>query len=172
MLSSRIYIGWPSSIALRVYSRREIFVAYCPRQAPMGACSSNAKKWGWAVTRRRYLNCPIIPAQVPTQEVKLAARGYYINLHHWFALNCFVGPAWQWKTRVVLESGPTCGLIARLPQRSLLAVCEFCAASEECYRQVFAKLWCRMLLCLKRIRTITAMYVNSVNLLSIHYGTL
>ena len=44
MLSSRIYIGWPSSIALRVYSRREIFVAYCPRQAPMGACSSNAKK--------------------------------------------------------------------------------------------------------------------------------
>ena len=29
---------------------------YCPEQAPMGACSSRKKHYGWALTRRSPLN--------------------------------------------------------------------------------------------------------------------
>ena len=75
---------------------------------------------------------------------------------------------------IVLESGPTRTLVAKLPQCLLLEVCEFRAASEEhCkrgYGWVGAKLCYRMLRRPKRIRMITAMYVSSADLLSVHYA--
>ena len=45
-------------------------LCYCPEQAPMGARSSSAKNWGWAVTRRRCLNGSTIPVQGPTPDAK------------------------------------------------------------------------------------------------------
>ena len=75
---------------------RYLALWYCPRQAPMGARSSSTKIWGWAVTRRRCLNGPTISAQAPTQDAKLTARGYQINLHCRFA-RASSRPAWWWK---------------------------------------------------------------------------
>ena len=40
---------------------------------------------------------------------------------------------------IVLESGLTHSLIAKLPQHSSLAVCEFSAASEECCKQGYGQ---------------------------------
>ena len=37
----------------------------------------------------------------------------------------------------MLESGPTCSLVAKLPQRSSLVVREFCAAGEEWCEQAY-----------------------------------
>ena len=42
---------------------------------PMGAHSSSAKIWGWAVTRRKCLNGSTILEQGPTPDAKLAAMG-------------------------------------------------------------------------------------------------
>ena len=42
-----------------------VALPYCPEQAPMGARSSRAKIWGWAVTRRKCLNGSTIPEQDP-----------------------------------------------------------------------------------------------------------
>ena len=63
----------------------QCLVLYCTEQAPMGACSSSTKNWGWVVTRRRCLNSPTIPVQVCILDAKLAARVYRIDLHHSFA---------------------------------------------------------------------------------------
>ena len=52
-----------------------LVVPYCPEQAPMGACSSSAKIWGWVVTRRTCLNGSTIPTQGPTPDANLAAMG-------------------------------------------------------------------------------------------------
>ena len=41
----------------------------------MGAHSSSAKIWGWAVTRRKCLNGSSIPVQGPAPDAKLAAMG-------------------------------------------------------------------------------------------------
>ena len=41
----------------------------------MGARSSSAKIWRWAVTRRKCLNGSTIPKQGPTPDAKLAAMG-------------------------------------------------------------------------------------------------
>ena len=43
---------------------------YCPVQASMGVSSSNAKNWGWALTRKRWLNNPTMLVQVPTPGSK------------------------------------------------------------------------------------------------------
>ena len=63
------------------------------------------QNWGWAVTRRRCLKGSTISVQVPTQDAKLAARGYRINLHHRFAQ--------QWKT---LHHARRNRLVASLPR--------------------------------------------------------
>jgi len=52
-----------------------LLLPYCPEQAPMGARSSSAKIWGWAVTRRKCLNGSTIPEQGPTPDAKLAVMG-------------------------------------------------------------------------------------------------
>ena len=59
-------------------------IPYCSKQALMGARSSSVKNWGWAVTQRMSLNGSTIPVQGPTPDVKLAARGYQIDLHRCF----------------------------------------------------------------------------------------
>ena len=65
-----------------------------------------------------------------------------------------------------------CDLVAKLPQCLFLAVHKFCAASEECceqsYGSVRIKICYWMLSHMNRIRMITAMYVSSVDLLSVH----
>ena len=45
-------------------------VSYCPEQAPMGARSSSAKNWWWAVTQRRCLNGSTNPVQGPTPDAQ------------------------------------------------------------------------------------------------------
>ena len=85
------------------------------------------------------------------------------------------GPPNSGKSCIVLQSRPTCSLVAKfLSVQSSLAVCEFCAAEEErCeqgHGQVCANLRCRMSWSLKRIRTIAATYVSSADQLSIHYA--
>ena len=85
------------------------------------------------------------------------------------------GPPNSGKSCIVLQSRPTCSLVAKfLSVQSSLAVCEFHAAEEErCERghgQVCANLRCRMSWSLKRIRTIAATYVSSADQLSIHYA--
>jgi len=46
------------------------YCPYCPEQVPMGARSSSTKNWGWAVTRRMYLN-----GSTSLSQRKLAAMG-------------------------------------------------------------------------------------------------
>ena len=55
---------------------------YCPGQVPMGAHSSSAKNWGWAVTQRKCLNgsTTCTPVKGPTPDAKLPARGYQCRL--------------------------------------------------------------------------------------------
>ena len=88
------------------------------------ALNSSTKNWGWVVTQRRCLNDPTIPVQVPTQDAKLAARGYRINLHHRFA-RASSRSVRRWKCCIVLESGPTHSLVAKFPQHLSLTVREF-----------------------------------------------
>ena len=62
---------------------------------------------------------------------------------------------------IMLQSGPTCSLLAKFPHiQSSLAVCEFCASVDErCERGhgwVYTHLWCLMSWRPKRIKTITA----------------
>ena len=59
-----------------------------------------------------------------------AAREYRVNLHHRFA-HVSLKLANSGESCVVLESGPTHSLVTKLPQRSPLAVHEFCATSSE-----------------------------------------
>ena len=80
----------------------------------MGARSSSTKNRGWAVTRRRCLNGSTITTQAPTQDVKVAAREYRIDLHHHFA-HVSLKPADSGESCVVLESGPTRSLVNKLP---------------------------------------------------------
>ena len=111
----------------------------------MGACTSSAKIWGWAVTRRRCLNSSTIPAQGPTLDVKLDAMG-----PNWLASSvrlCFV------KASLTVEKALSCyredrivsSLLSFCSVKSSLAVRKFCAAGEErCkrgHRQVCANLW-------------------------------
>ena len=109
----------------------------------MGTCSSSTKNRGWAVTRRRCLNGLTVPTQAPTPDAKLAARVYGIDLHRGFACASLSQPD-RGESCIVLENGPTRNLIAKLPQRSSLAVCEFRAAGEKRCKQgyggVYAKL--------------------------------
>ena len=83
------------------------------------------------------------PTQVPTPDAQLAA-GCTESI-------CIValpvlrrGQPDGRESCIVLESGPTRRLVARLPQRSSLAIREFRSASkvrcEQCYGRVFAKL--------------------------------
>ena len=104
-----------------------IHVPYCPKQAPMGARSSTAKKWGWAVTRRRCLNGSTIPMQGPTPDAKLAARVYRIVassvLHQ--------GQPDSGESSVVLQSWPTRSLVAKFLQSSVVA----CSTQISCCRE-------------------------------------
>ena len=74
------------------------------------------KNLGWAVTRRRYLNGSTIPAQGPTPDANLAARGYRIVassvLHQ--------GQPDSGGSCIVLQSGLTCSLVAKFPQLSVI----------------------------------------------------
>ena len=123
-------------------------LSYCPGQAPMDAHSSSAKIWGWAVTRRTYLNGSTIPRQGPTSDTKLAAIGT--------DLACIVcssvirqGQPNSGESCIALQSGLT---LTSLPSfhtvQSSPAVHEFCAAGEECCKRgdgrVCAPLWCLM----------------------------
>ena len=138
----------------------------------MGARSSSTKNWGWVVTQKRCLNGPTISTQAPTQDTKLAAREYRINLLVALPMLSQGQPDSE-KCCIVLESGQTCSLVAKLPQGSLLAICEFHATNEECYErgygQVCEKLWCQMWWQPKHIRTIAAMHLSSADLLSIQF---
>ena len=79
---------------------------------------------------------------------------------------CFNG-----STSLMLKSGLTRSLIAKLLQCSPLSVCEFHIASEEHhkrgYRRVCSKVCCQMLH-LKRIRMIAAMCMSSADLPSVN----
>ena len=84
----------------------------------MGACSSSAKNWGWMVT---------IPAQGPTPNVKLAARGYEIDLHCRF-ICALSRSARQWESCIVLQSRLTRSLVAKFLQRSVVT----CSTQIKC----------------------------------------
>ena len=159
-------------------------IPYCLRQAPMrcerpwalardntvlecmGVHSSRTKIWGWAVARRRCLNCSTISVQVPTSESEIPC---IVSL----PVLCFqpneASPVVE-KAYIVLENRPTRTLTARYLQFSSLAVHRICTVSEECcrrnYRLVSANLCCQMLWHLKHIRMITAiyMYVSSMTM--------
>ena len=76
------------------------------------------------------MNGSAIPAQEPTLDVKLAVRGYRIDLHRHFA-RASLSQADGRESCIMVESRPTRSLIAKFLQRSSLATCEFRAASEE-----------------------------------------
>ena len=97
---------------------------YSPEQALMGARSSSTKIWGWAVTQRKCLNGSTIPEQGPTSDAKLAAM-------HGAELICIVGSSGQPDSGegcMVLQSGPTCSIVAKFPQRSVVA----CSTQISC----------------------------------------
>ena len=92
----------------------------CPRQAPMGARSSSAKNWGWAVTRRTCLNGSTISTQGPTSDAKLAAIGTKSTCIVGLSVICRGQPD-SGESCIVLQSRLTCSLIAKFPQRSVVA---------------------------------------------------
>ena len=73
------------------------------------------------------MNGPTISTQVPTQDTKLAAREYRIKLL--VALPMLSQGQPDSEKCIMLESGQTCSLVAKLPQGSLLAICEFRATN-------------------------------------------
>ena len=78
------------------------------------------------------------------------------------------------KRCIMLESGLTRSLAAKLLQHLSLAVCKFRVAitkntNKRGYRRVCVK---NLMWRLKHIRTITAMYVSPADLLSIHHATI
>ena len=79
----------------------------------MGACSSSTENWGWVVTQSRCLNGPTISTQAPTQDTKLATRGYRINLLVASPMPSQGQPDSE-KYFIVLESRQTHSLIAKV----------------------------------------------------------
>ena len=85
----------------------------------MGARSSSAKIWGWAVTWRTCLNGSIIPTQGPAHSrCKVSCHGTKST--------CIVGSSvilWgqldSGESCIMLQSRPTCSLI-RFPQHSVI----------------------------------------------------
>ena len=73
---------------------------------------------------------------------------------------CFVEASPKVEKAVSCYKADWPSLVAKFPQRLSLAVSEFWAAGEKCcergHRRVCVYLWCRVLLCLKHIRMITA----------------
>ena len=106
-----------------------IYVLYCPGQVPMGTCNSSGKNRGWAVARRRGLNGSSIPAQGPTPDANLAARGHQINLHR---ASLRLARQWRKLYRVKADQ-PVPSLPSLRNIQLLLAVRKFCAAGEERY---------------------------------------
>ena len=108
------------------------------------------------VARRRCLNVLTNAVQVPTPDVKLAARGYRINLHCQFT-RASVRPSRRWR-KLYHASSSSC---------LSLAVCEFHNAERGTLRTrlqtVCAKLCCQMSWHLKHIRMIAAMYIHEVS---------
>ena len=130
----------------------------------MGAHSSSAKVWGWAVTRRTCLNGSTIPTQGPTPDAKLTAMGLNglgSSVHPWFV-----------EASLTVEKAVLCykadrlvaSLLSFCSVQSSLAVHKFRVAGEEhCKRghgRVCANLWCLMSCCPKCIRTIAAMWAQ------------
>ena len=105
----------------------QLHIPYCPKQAPMGTRSSSAKKWGWAVTQKRCLNGSTIPMQGPIPDAKLAARVYRIIASSVLRR----GQPDSGESCVMLQSRPTCSLIAKFPQRSVVA----CTTQISCCRE-------------------------------------
>ena len=93
----------------------------------------------------------------PFLDVKLAARRCPVDLEKSTLLLAWGHPE-RGKSCIELESGLACSLFAKFLQRSLLAVCKFCAAGDECcewgHGRVCVNLWYRMLWLLKRIQTV------------------
>ena len=103
-----------------------------PGQAPMSAHSSNIKNCGWAVAQRK---CPIgstIPAQTPTLDKKLPARVWCTESTCIIASPVLCRSQLNGRERcIVIESGLTHRLVAKLQQYSSLVVCKFRTAGEE-----------------------------------------
>ena len=109
--------------------------------------SSSTKIWGWVVTQRRclHVNGSTIPAQEPTLDVKLSARGYCVITS---SLLCRGQPdsgesCIMLQSCIVLQSWPTHSLIAKFPQHSVVACStqiSYCRATSECVRTFDA--WC------------------------------
>ena len=88
------------------------------------------KNWRWAVqinTQKRCLNGSTLPVQAPTQDAKLAARGYTFDFHCRFVHTLVINPL----------------------QCLSLAVRKFYSVSEECCMVCC----CWMSWCLKHIST-------------------
>ena len=103
--------------------------------------SSSTKIWGWVVTRRRclHVNGSTIPAQEPTLDVKLSARGYYTIAS---SLLCWGQPD-SGESCIMLQSWPTHSFIAKFPQHSVVACStqiSYCRATSECVWTFDA--WC------------------------------
>ena len=88
-------------------------------------CSPSTNNWEWAVARRRCLNGSTIPLQAPIPDAKLASKGTE-SIH----LCCPHKPN-GWESCIVLESGPSLSLVAKLLQCLSLAVHKFHIAIEE-----------------------------------------
>ena len=158
----------------RDYGTRLSCRIYCIvlSKCPWVLASQTPKIWGGRLHGGGCLNVSTISARVPIPAAKLAARMYWINLHHRFA-RASSRPAWWWRKLYRARNRTNSSLVANL-QRLLLVAREFCTAGEEHCKQGYerecAKPWWRMSWRLKHIRTIAAMYVCSVDLLLIHYA--
>ena len=77
-----------------------------------GCSQLKCQNWGGAVTQRRCLNGSTIPTQGPTQDAKLAAKGYQINLHRPF-IRTSLRPARQWRKLDHATKWPTRSHVAK-----------------------------------------------------------
>ena len=167
-LVNYVNISWVSCVLLSGMRYNTYLYTVLPRASGYG--HSQFKHW-----KLRVGGCTkevgAWMVQAPTLDMMLAARGCQINLHHRFTY-ASLRLAQQWRKLYHARSELSCGLFGKFTQHSLLAVCKFCAAGEERGNKatnVCVNLWCWMLCHLKCINMIAAMYVSSVDLLSIDY---
>ena len=91
----------------------------------MGACSSSAKNWGWAVTRRRCLKVQLSPCKGPPwMRSKLQGVPHCRFVLRRSQLD-------SGESCIVLQSWQTRRLITKFPQRSVVA----CSMQISCCRE-------------------------------------
>ena len=140
----------------------------------MGARSSNAKIWGWAVTQRKCFKWFNYSRARAHPGCKVSCHGTEStciigsSMLHW-------GQSDSGEGYIMLQSGLTYSLVAKFPQHSVVA----CSTQISCCRRrtlrtrqwVCVNLWCLMLWHPKCIRTIAAVWAQGIYL-QIHYANM